>query len=69
MVHYWRAMKGIVVRELSRFVTQRERFISALVRQHKEHVNASKAASWVQVETVCAQCAPCARQSRGSACA
>jgi ABC-2 type transport system permease protein len=32
MVHYWRAMKGIVVRELSRFVTQRERFISALVR-------------------------------------
>ena len=32
MVHYWRAMMGIVVRELSRFVTQRERFISALVR-------------------------------------
>jgi ABC-2 type transport system permease protein len=32
MVHYWRAMIGIVVRELSRFVTQRERFISALVR-------------------------------------
>ncbi len=32
MVHYWRAMSGIIVRELSRFVTQRERFISALVR-------------------------------------
>ena len=32
MVQYWRAMIGIVVRELSRFVTQRERFISALVR-------------------------------------
>jgi ABC-2 type transport system permease protein len=32
MIHYWRAMMGIVARELSRFVTQRERFISALVR-------------------------------------
>ncbi|MFI3220987.1 MAG: ABC transporter permease [Methylococcales bacterium] len=32
IVHYWRAMSGIVGRELWRFVTQRERFISALVR-------------------------------------
>ncbi|MEQ1530157.1 MAG: ABC transporter permease [Methylococcales bacterium] len=32
LVHYWRAMCGIVGRELGRFVTQRERFISALVR-------------------------------------
>lgn len=32
MMHYLRAMGGIVGRELSRFVTQRERFISALVR-------------------------------------
>lgn len=32
VVHYWRAMSGIVGRELCRFVTQRERFISALVR-------------------------------------
>ncbi|MFZ2449164.1 MAG: multidrug ABC transporter permease [Methylobacter sp.] len=32
IVHYWRAMWGIVGRELWRFVTQRERFISALVR-------------------------------------
>lgn len=32
MIHYWRAMCGIVGRELLRFVTQRERFISALVR-------------------------------------
>jgi ABC-2 type transport system permease protein len=32
MMHYLRAMGGIVARELSRFVTQRERFISALVR-------------------------------------
>lgn len=32
VVHYWRAMWGIVGRELWRFVTQRERFISALVR-------------------------------------
>jgi ABC-2 type transport system permease protein len=31
-LHYWRAMSGIVGRELWRFVTQRERFISALVR-------------------------------------
>jgi ABC-2 type transport system permease protein len=31
-IHYWRAMWGIVGRELWRFVTQRERFISALVR-------------------------------------
>ena len=32
VIHYWRAMWGIVGRELWRFVTQRERFISALVR-------------------------------------
>ena len=32
IVHYWRAMWGIVGRELWRFVHQRERFISALVR-------------------------------------
>lgn len=32
LLHYWRAMLGIVGRELWRFVTQRERFISALVR-------------------------------------
>jgi ABC-2 type transport system permease protein len=32
MMHYWRAMLGIVGRELSRFITQRERFISALIR-------------------------------------
>ncbi len=32
MIHYSRAMMGIVGRELSRFFTQRERFISALVR-------------------------------------
>ncbi|MEI7841068.1 MAG: ABC transporter permease [Methylococcaceae bacterium] len=32
MIHYWRAMMGIIGRELSRFFTQRERFISALVR-------------------------------------
>lgn len=32
IVHYWRALWGIVGRELWRFVTQRERFISALVR-------------------------------------
>lgn len=32
MLHYWRAMWGIIWRELWRFVTQRERFISALVR-------------------------------------
>lgn len=32
ILHYWRAMSGIVGRELWRFVTQRERFISALVR-------------------------------------
>jgi ABC-2 type transport system permease protein len=31
-LHYWRALWGIVGRELMRFVTQRERFISALVR-------------------------------------
>ena len=31
-VHYWRALWGIVGRELLRFVKQRERFISALVR-------------------------------------
>ncbi len=32
ILHYWRAMWGIVGRELLRFVTQRERFVSALVR-------------------------------------
>ncbi|NOT11974.1 MAG: ABC transporter permease [Methylococcaceae bacterium] len=32
IIHYWRAMWGIVWRECWRFVTQRERFISALVR-------------------------------------
>src|SRR5512141_437400 len=32
IVHFWRAMWGIIGRELRRFVTQRERFISALVR-------------------------------------
>jgi ABC-2 type transport system permease protein len=31
-MHYWRALWGIVWRELFRFVTQRERFVSALVR-------------------------------------
>ncbi|QJD30503.1 ABC transporter permease [Methylococcus geothermalis] len=31
-MHYLRALRGIVVRELYRFVHQRERFISALVR-------------------------------------
>ncbi len=32
MLHYWRAMWGIIGRELWRFVKQRERFVSALVR-------------------------------------
>jgi ABC-2 type transport system permease protein len=32
ILHYWRAMWGIISRELFRFVHQRERFISALVR-------------------------------------
>ena len=32
IMHYWRAMWGIIWRECWRFVTQRERFISALVR-------------------------------------
>ncbi|MCF6251648.1 MAG: ABC transporter permease [Methylococcaceae bacterium] len=32
ILHYWRAMWGIIGRELWRFVRQRERFISALVR-------------------------------------
>jgi len=32
LLHYWRAMMGIVGRELLRFLHQRERFISALVR-------------------------------------
>lgn len=32
LLHYWRAMWGIIGRELWRFVRQRERFISALVR-------------------------------------
>ena len=31
-VHYFRAMRGIVARELWRFLRQRERFIAALVR-------------------------------------
>jgi len=31
-LHYWRAMWGIIGRELWRFVRQRERFVSALVR-------------------------------------
>ncbi|MGY6216375.1 ABC transporter permease [Methylolobus aquaticus] len=31
-MHAWRAMSGIVLRELYRFVRQRERFFSALVR-------------------------------------
>jgi ABC-2 type transport system permease protein len=32
LLHYWRAMSGITGRELLRFLHQRERFISALVR-------------------------------------
>ncbi len=32
ILHYWRAMWGIIGRELWRFVRQKERFISALVR-------------------------------------
>lgn len=32
ILHYWRAMWGIIGRELWRFIRQRERFISALVR-------------------------------------
>lgn len=32
LMHYLRALRGIVTRELMRFVHQRERFISALVR-------------------------------------
>jgi len=32
IVHYWRALAGIAGRELLRFLHQRERFISALVR-------------------------------------
>jgi len=32
LIHYWRAMWGIIGRELWRFVRQRERFVSALVR-------------------------------------
>ncbi len=32
LVHFWRAMWGIIGREVWRFVKQRERFISALVR-------------------------------------
>lgn len=32
VLHYWRAMWGIVWRECWRFVTQKERFVSALVR-------------------------------------
>ena len=32
LTHYMRAMLGIIGRELWRFITQRERFISALVR-------------------------------------
>lgn len=32
LLHYWRALWGIIWRECWRFVTQRERFVSALVR-------------------------------------
>lgn len=32
LIHYGRALSGIVGRELWRFITQRERFVSALVR-------------------------------------
>lgn len=32
LMHYWRAMWGIIGRELWRFVRQKERFVSALVR-------------------------------------
>ncbi len=32
ILHFWRAMWGIIGRELWRFVRQRERFVSALVR-------------------------------------
>ncbi len=32
IVHYWRALSGIAGRELLRFLYQRERFVSALVR-------------------------------------
>ncbi|MDD4913583.1 MAG: ABC transporter permease [Methylococcales bacterium] len=32
ILHYWRALSGIVGRELLRFLHQRERFVSALVR-------------------------------------
>jgi ABC-2 type transport system permease protein len=32
IIHYWRALSGVVGRELLRFLHQRERFISALVR-------------------------------------
>lgn len=32
VLHYWRAMWGIIARELWRFLRQRERFVSALVR-------------------------------------
>ena len=31
-LHYWRALQGIVLRELFRFIHQRDRFVSALVR-------------------------------------
>jgi ABC-2 type transport system permease protein len=32
LLHFWRAMWGIIWRECRRFITQRERFVSALVR-------------------------------------
>ncbi len=32
LLHFWRAMWGIIARELLRFLKQKERFISALVR-------------------------------------
>ncbi|MEE9339411.1 MAG: ABC transporter permease [Methylococcaceae bacterium] len=32
LLHYWRAMWGVIGRELWRFVRQKERFVSALVR-------------------------------------
>lgn len=31
-LHYWRALNGIVTREVLRFLHQRERFLAALVR-------------------------------------
>ena len=39
-LHYWRAMWGIIGRELWRFIKQRERFISAFTNE------ISKKTSW-----------------------